>query len=257
MVKRRAGATLQQKQERKPMDWKKVLKQGAALLSVLLIIVGAVYVNQPETLPVMHVTVDGEIRHTDRDSLIKAVSPYVTGSFINVDVASIRDAGESLPWVKQIQVRRVWPDTLHLIVKEHTAIARWNETGLVSSTGEVFHPQTSTLSSELVHLNGPEGTSEMMARRLVDIQRQLDELGLTIVTVSMDERRAWEFEFSNGLYLRLGRAKGDERLARFIDVYRSGLKRFETQIAEIDMRYTNGLAVVWKDGQRPNFNGTV
>jgi cell division protein FtsQ len=258
MARIKRGATIKQPpQQAAPRDWIKSLKQALTLLLLVVVIGGGAYLHEANTLPVKHVTVEGEMRFADRDRLVAAVSPYVRGSFFNVDVASIRQAGEELPWVKQIQVRRVWPDTLHLVVEEHKAVARWNEHSLVNALGGVFTPAAETIPTGLVQMNGPDGTSELMARRLVDIQKQVNELGLRVTTISMDKRRAWQIDFKDGLHLKLGRAEGDIRLQRFIDLYRGGLNSFREQIEAIDMRYTNGLAVVWKDGQQPDFNGTV
>ncbi|KGM06632.1 Cell division protein FtsQ [Methylophaga thiooxydans] len=257
MARRKVGATIQAPKTEQPKDWKQSMKQAMTLLIVVVIFGGGVYLHQADTLPVKHVTVEGELRHTDKDGLVAAVSPLVRGSFVDVDVAGIRQAGEALPWVKQIQVRRVWPDTLHLVVEEHKAIARWNEDGLVNTSGAVFFPAQATLPKGLVQLNGPNGTSELMARRLVDIQGQVDSLDLRVTAISMDKRRAWQVDFKGGLHLKLGRADGDLRLSRFITVYGSSLNTYSEQIKEVDMRYTNGLAVVWQDGQQPDFNGTV
>lgn len=257
MARVKRGATIKQPKAVTPRDWKLPIKQALTVL-VLVVVVGAgAYLHEANTLPIKHVTVEGEMRFADRDRLVEAVSPFVRGSFLNVDVASIRQAGEELPWVKQIQVRRVWPDTLHLVVEEHKAVARWNEHSLVNALGGVFTPKAETIPEGLVQMNGPEGTSELMARRLVDIQHQVKTLGLRVTSISMDRRRAWQVDFKDGLQLKLGRAEGDIRLQRFIDLYRGGLNSFREQIEAIDMRYTNGLAVVWKDGQQPDFNGTV
>lgn len=255
--KQTRGAVIKNPEKQQPRDWKRLLMQMWVLTILVLIIGGIGYLREANILPIKHVTVKGEIRHVDRDQLVKAVTPFVRGSFLNVDVASIRTAGEGLPWVRQIQVRRIWPDTLHLVVEEHKAVARWNQDGLVHTLGGVFHPATETIPKGLVQMYGPEGTSQLMMRRLVEIQQQVKTLGLQVKTISMDKRRAWQLEFKDGLHLKLGRADGDTRLQRFIDVYRSGLNSFREQIKEIDLRYTNGLAVVWKDGQQPDFNGTV
>jgi len=257
MAKRKTGATMQQPKVQQPKDWQKMFKQGMALLVVVIVLGSGMYLQQADTLPVKHVTVEGEFRHADKAALVVAVTPFVRGTFIDVDVASVRQAGEALPWVKQVQVRRVWPDTLHLLVEEHTAIARWNTDGLINTSGAVFKPAVETFPQGLVQMNGPTGTSEMMARRLVEIQRQVGPLELRVKAISMDKRRAWQLEFNDGMQLKLGRAESDIRLQRFIDVYGGGLYSFKQHIQQIDMRYTNGLAVVWKDGQQPDFNGTV
>lgn len=238
-------------------DWPRIVRRSATLLAVCALAAGMVYLHQPDTLPVKRVTVEGDLRHVDRSALITAVSPHVRGSFLDVDVARIRAAGESLPWVRQVRVRRVWPDTLHLIVEEQQAIARWNEDGLVNRRGSVFMPPAETLPAGLVQLTGPDGTSELMARRLAEIQRMLAPLDLRVVALRMDERRSWELDFADGMQLKLGRAAGEQRLQRFMAVFNGGLARYLPLIQEVDMRYTNGLAVVWKSGEQPDFNGTV
>lgn len=242
---------------REIVNWQQRFKKGLTVLVFITVLGGGVYLHQEETLPVLHVTVEGELQHTDKSELIERVRPYVTGSFINVDVAGLRRAGESLAWVQQIQVRRIWPDTLHLVVEEHQAFARWNEQDLVNNRGHVFSPSPDTLPSGLVHLYGPDGSSELMARRLVSIQRQVNELNLRVRSLTMDERRSWQVEFSDDLQLRLGRADSEARLHRFIFVFSGALSTYREQIMTIDMRYTNGLAVQWKSGEQPDFNGTV
>lgn len=261
MAKQRRGAILQEppkvKQPRSTLAWKKLFKHAATLALVVVLVAGGMYLREADTLPVKHVTVDGTLRHTDRNELVKAVMPFVRGSFLDVDVASIQKAGETLPWVEQIQVRRIWPDTLHLMVAEHEAVARWNDDGLVNRHGKVFKPSKDTMPDGLIQLHGPDGTSEMLSRRLIDVQQKVNVLGLRVISMSMDKRRAWQVDFKEGLHLKLGRADDEDRLTRFVNVYLGGLGTFKDLIKEIDMRYTNGLAVVWKSGQQPDFNGTV
>jgi cell division protein FtsQ len=44
----------------------------------------------------------------------------------------------------------------------------------------------------------------------------------------------------------VGRERVTERLARFIQIYRQGLAEHEAQIEQVDIRYTNGVAVKWR-----------
>lgn len=242
---------------REIVSWQRRSKQITTLLIIVVLMAAAFYLHQEDTLPVLHVTVEGELKHTDREVLIEVVSPYVTGSFIDVDVANLRQVGEALPWIHQIQVRRVWPDTLHLVVEEHRAMARWNETDLVNTRGDVFSPSAESVPEGLVRLYGPEGNSELMARKLVTIQREVSALGLRVSSLTMDERRSWQVAFTDDLQLRLGRADSEARLKRFIRVFTGPLAIYRKAILVVDMRYTNGLAVQWKSGEQPDFNGTV
>ena len=256
--KRKLGASVNVvKPPRQPVNWKQWAKRSSLLLVLLFLVVGSSYLHDDKTLPILHVTVEGKFHHIDKNALVKAVTPYVRGSFVSVDVASIRQAGEALPWVKQIQVRRIWPDTLNLIVEEQKAIAFWNKNGLVNTQGNVFFPPASTFPTGLVQLEGPKDTSVMMTARLVQIQQQVQPLGLQVALLKMDKRRSWELAFSNGLNLKLGRADDDLRLKRFVTVFSGRFQRYQQFISTVDMRYTNGFSVEWKPGEKPDFNGTV
>lgn len=242
---------------RQPIAWQQWFRNAFVFLIFAGFVSGGILLNQEDTLPILHVTVEGDFVHANQHALVKAVTPFVKGSFLSVDVANIRKAGEALPWIKQIQVRRIWPDSLHLIVEEQTAIARWNHDALVSEHGEIFTPPATTIPTGLLKLYGPEGSHQLMARRIVGIQQQLSSASLEVAELRLDNRRAWKISFTNDMQLLLGRADNNQRLQRFIDIYKAGLQQFETNIAAVDMRYTNGLSVVWKQGQKPDFNGTV
>lgn len=259
-VKRRpaAGASrIRTVKPREQVNWPVLLRNLGTLLVLLILVMGTLHLRKADTLPILHVTVEGELVNTEKQALIEAVTPYVTGSFLDVDVTGIRQAGEALPWVSQIQVRRVWPDTLHLMVSEHQAIARWNEDGLVNTRGEVFYPESINMSAGLIRLFGPEGSSKLMAKQLVTIQQTVGKLDLRVKSLTMDERRSWRVEFTDEMQLQLGRADSKRRLERFIRVFEGPLALYREQIKVVDMRYTNGLAVVWKSGLQPDFNGIV
>lgn len=251
------GATRRKpvRQQRKPMAWQNVSRYMVMLMVLMLGVTAIAWIHQDDSLPIKQVSVEGGFKHTNKQDLVEAVSPYVKGSFFNVDVVSIRHAAEALPWVKQVQVRRIWPDKLFLQVDEHQAVAQWGKTGLVNKNGEVFYPPKNTMPKGLVVLNGYKGGSAVMTERLVSIHKKMSALGLKVTQLKMDQRRSWQVKFKNGLELNLGRADSEQRLERFATVYASELKQFEEQIKGIDMRYTNGLAVIWKNGQQPLFNG--
>jgi len=256
-VNKRGATRKPVRKERQPVPWQQWLRHSMIAVVLIAVVSGGVYLHQDDTLPILHVSVEGDFVYANKEELVKAVTPFVKGSFVNVDVDSIRQAGEALPWVKQVQVRRVWPDSLHLIVDEQIAVAKWGDESLVNELGEIFQPPKSSMPENLVRLEGLKGSSEVMTKRFLIIQKQMSALGLETEQVTMDQRRAWTIYFDNKIQLILGRADSEQRLQRFVKVFKAGLQRFETDISVVDMRYTNGLSVVWKPGQKPNFIGTV
>jgi len=259
MVKKakRGASRKQVKKQRQPIVWSTLIQPAAIMLTLIVVIAGLSYTQQTPTLPILHVTVDGKFEHVDREALVKAVTPYATGSFLSVNVASLREAGEALPWVKQIQVRRVWPDSLHLIVEEQVAVARWKSKWLVNTKGETFLSDKKDIPKGLAVLDGPESSHEIVVQRYQAMASALAGQNLVVTHLTMDLRRAWSLTLDNEIEVVLGRANSEQRFARFIRVYQKEFKRYETQIAVMCMRYTNGLAVIWKQEQKPNFSGKV
>lgn len=245
------------RKEKKVIAWHYLGRQGLVIMVCAIAIASIFYVRQGQVLPILHVSVEGEFTHVDKTVLVAAVKPFTRGSFLSIDVDKIRGAGEALPWIKQVRVQRVWPDSLHLIVEEQTPVARWKKTAYVNGQGELFPESKRPFTDALAILTGPEASQVLMTERYLKMSQTLAEHDLKIKQLIMDKRRAWSMALNNGVKVVLGRAESQQRFERFLRVYNEDLQRYQSQIAEMDMRYPNGLAVIWKPGQKPDFNGTI
>ena len=78
---------------------------------------------------------------------------------------NIQRAVEALPWVDHARIQRRWPNSLHVTVIEQTAAARWGESGLLNTRGELFVRAAAHVPAELPRLSGPEGTECQVAQR--------------------------------------------------------------------------------------------
>ena len=203
---------------------------------------GIVTLRDPATLPIRAVKVEGRFTHVTAQALQQAVADAATGGFLSVDVDAIRRAALSLPWVHSVGVRRVWPDTLRLIVTEQIAVARWGEQGLINSDGDVFTPDPSSFPPGLPELRGPAGTEGAVLNQYRAMNQALVPLKLRITRMELDERRAWRL-FMGGMELTLGREQAEERLQRFINIYPALQAAEPPGIARVDMRYSNGFAL--------------
>ena len=252
------GATLKpQRHVERARGWHNLAYKSLITLSLMGLIGGSWIFSQSNILPILHVTVEGSFDHANKRILVEAVKPHTRGSFLSIDVTHISNAGESLPWIRSVQVRRVWPDSLHLIVEEKVPVARWKNKGLVNKDGEIFTSSNKKALSTLSTLDGPEASEVIMASRYMAMEQALQKHSLKIKTLVMDDRRAWSMTLTNGILIVLGRAESEERFNRFLRVYENELKHYQSQIAEMDMRYPNGLSVIWRPGQIPDFNGNV
>jgi len=71
--------------------------------------------------PLRHVSVSGQISHTTREQVDSIMREQVRGNFFTLDLERTRLAFEKLPWVRQANLRRAWPDRLS------TATARYSQ----------------------------------------------------------------------------------------------------------------------------------
>ena len=225
-----------------------------AVLVTTVIIAGSLWVMKPVTLPIKQVYIEGEFLRLDTNRMQELVSDKVRGGFFNIDVTAIRNTLVALPWVKEVSVHRIWPDGLRLVVNEQTAVVRWNETGLLNDQGHYFAPEKDSFPHGLSVLEGPEDSQKLLLEKFKLLKQFY---GLSIVSLRLNERRAWQFELDNGLSVVLGRKDFENRIDRFVYMVINNLGEKLSQAEEIDMRYTNGFAVRWKQRAIENIDNGV
>lgn len=194
--------------------------------------------------PMREISVRGDLAHTSRAELEQSARGRITGNFFAVDLAGIRAGFEQLPWVRRVDMRRVWPDRVEVSIEEHVALARWGDVALVNTHGERFSGQTETA---LPIFAGPPGTEGEVTRRYRRYREVLAPLDSELERVILTPRFAWQLRLAGGLSIELGRdlanAPTDARLARFVGMHAQTLGRIARRHEYVDLRYPNGFAL--------------
>jgi cell division protein FtsQ len=201
--------------------------------------------------PVRVISMDGSFQRVSPGAIEKAVAPFAHAGFMSADLDAIERAVETLPWVDHARVQRRWPNSLHVTVVEQVAAARWGESGLLNTRGELFVRQAAHVPAELPRLSGPEGSESQVAERYLSTEGRMQEAGMRIAALRLDERGAWEMDLDSGVTVKLGRRDVDERIDRFIRTASQVIAHRLTDIAYVDMRYSNGFAIGWRNSQTP------
>lgn len=200
--------------------------------------------------PVGRIAVSGKLEHLQQDALRRVVTEGLDGGFVGADLDALRDRLEALPWVYRANVRRRWPDTLEIAVREQLPIARWGDRGFLNHEAELFSPRTAERWQGLPTIDGPAGSEQQLMdyyRRLRDL---LEPLDLVISSLEQDERGQLLVRLDSGLALRLGDEAFQLRVQRFIDLYRKDLQERGGEVASVDMRYAQGAAVAFNEQPR-------
>ena len=202
--------------------------------------------------PVRWLVVEGTLQRVTPIQVEAAVAEGLHAGFLTVNLSALRERVEALDWVDGANVGRRWPDTLVVRVTEHQAAARWGEHGLLNVRGELFTEQSQHAFPELPSLAGPSGTEHDVARRYLAVRGKLAEADLALEKLELDERGSWRLVLGSGQEIRLGRRDIDERLYRFFDVVAPALADQLKRVEYVDLRYTNGFAVGWREGPPAN-----
>lgn len=221
-----------------------------ALSLVLLTYGGLQYALQLPLFKLRTVQLSYAPQQVDLNQMEQVVRQTVSGSFFTVDLERTRRSFEQLAWVRKVSVRRLFPWGLEVTLEEHVPLARWNNTALVNTYGEVFAGQ-SKLS--LPDFNGEPDSSIQVAEMYAAMSRQLAALQRRIAQINLSPRYAWQLRLDNGMLLELGREQMQQRLARFVAVYPYSLATMARKLNHVDLRYRNGFAA----SQLSGVNGMV
>ena len=202
--------------------------------------------------PIARVAVEGELNYVTPKTVQERIEPYVTASFLKLDLDSMRRDLEALPWISEAQVRRVWPDQVVVTLQEQLPIARWGDEALLNSQGRAFAPNEVANYQHLPQLGGPIRAQEAVMRQYQLLNQMLRPLGLKIAQLELRERGSWFLstqadDSGRSIEVLLGRDHVMDKMRRFITLYDKALKDQMTNIARIDLRYAHGLAVAWRD----------
>lgn len=212
-------------------------------LAALLLFYSLVFlaVNSP-LFPVKRIKVDGELAHVTKEQLQYVIKNELKGTFFTLNLDKTRQAFEKLPWVREVSVRRRWPDRLEVQIEEHQAIARWGGVALLNTHGERFDAAS---NDPLPVLEGPPGTEKQMVDGYREFAEVLAPISKQPEHIWLSARRAWRVELNDGTTIEVGRDEALDRVKRFVVAYPNSLALIAQKqpFQYVDLRYPNGFAV--------------
>ena len=194
-----------------------------------------------------YLEVQGELQNVSAEDIRQVLAPHIAKGFLDFDIEAAKAAVVELSWVKDASLRRGWPGVLHVQVFEQQAVASWFGTALMNADGDVFVDGAVGYSGVLPDIGGPAGRQRDVLARLAELHAAVTPQDMQLRRFYVTDRRAERFWLDSGIEVRLGRRDHAKRLQRFLDVAWPRLAARQQDIDYIDMRYTNGFAVGWKE----------
>ncbi|MEO8526319.1 MAG: cell division protein FtsQ/DivIB [Caldimonas sp.] len=230
-----------------------VASGALAIVGALLVAAAAVlWLARQPFFAIRSISVDGDVARNSVSTIRANAAPRLAGNFVTIDLAAVRRAFESVPWVRRAVVQRVWPNRLRVRLEEHRPVALWGggEPGsekLVNSFGEVFEANVGDVEDDtLPTLEGPEGSSAHVLALLDKLAPTFAPLEARVDALQLSSRGSWQATLDNGAVVEIGRGSDDEvmaRTARFVSTVRQVTSRYRRPLEYADLRHTDGYAV--------------
>lgn len=196
-----------------------------------------------------HVRVPRDLKHVSSVNVRDAVADLLAPGLLLVDLDAVRDRVLALPQVSEARVRRVYPGRIEIDIVEHEVVARLGDGSLLADDGrEIAADQLEEEPDVPVVVAVAEDREAVLAFREW-AQAELTGLGLDIVRLEVGPGGGLDLTLSDQVRVRVGSGGPDAwqpRWQRFVLSYEElRMKAGHRPIAQIDLRYTSGMAVGW------------
>lgn len=131
---------------------------AVAVLAVSFVISSFLYFRDSDTLYVKHVEVLGDLKHVDKNEVVRLSGIGNRDKLFSVGLKTVTKNVESYPWIAEARVRREFPDTIQIFVREREPVALLECGALyyVDAEGEAFKALASDEDADFPVITGFE-----------------------------------------------------------------------------------------------------
>lgn len=199
------------------------------------------------------IIIHGDLRHQNTSSVRANVIPGIRGNFFTINLNDTQLAFESLPWIRNAVVKRIFPNQLEIHLKEYRPVAVWGaqeDSKMISADGVVFDSSADDDEYEkLPQFIGSDEQSRLMLEVYTKLITILRPLKVKLVKIALSSRGSWTAVLEGGAQIELGRGSLDiitERMKQFADTFDMAASNFNKDITALqyaDLRHADGYAL--------------
>jgi len=114
-------------------EWSLKSKALLRTLAVSLMLCGIVYLGimsfeaWRQVWPVNKIVLQSDARFLQQQDLVKFMQQQLVKGMLAIDLQELQVAAKKINWVKNVEIRKVWPDQLIFIIDEHQPVARFDD----------------------------------------------------------------------------------------------------------------------------------
>ncbi len=247
----------QQKVKRKPVNFGWVRKLGPAVkwllvsgcMVTLLLALSYLPASWQNVWPVEIIAFNNPAVQVQQSDIAALLKENNMNGMLAVDVLVLREKLLENPWVREVAVKKQWPNRLVIEIQEYDVVAKVNDKFMLEN-GVLVEGIESAIASMPVTINmGSKNLKQKdlmkhIISRISKIKNSIEESQLAVNDFSINANDSWSLSTSNGIEIKIGRKQHVDRVKRFSSIY-AAIENKE-QLQTIDLRYSNGVAVSYR-----------
>jgi cell division protein FtsQ len=191
-------------------------------------------------------------RQLPESEILTKIYPFLRGSIFGTDMGKVKAAITCHPFVKDVRVKRVFPFSILIEVKERVPSALWAGPGgdiqTLDEDGAPYKGLSKGDTRDLLVISTKEkNDAKSTFRQVTDWERRGIVKKDDLSEVVYDEGNITLFSLNDGVEIILGKEERPERLKRAVAVLEDAKKR-GLLIKCIDARFENGAIIKERKG---------
>ena len=169
-------------------------------------------------------------------------------SLVALDIAAARERLAQLPWVEEVELRKIYPKTVEVKLKERKAYAIWQhgqDLSLIEKNGSVIEPLRDNKFTDLPLFVGRDAETAA-ARFEKDFTSWPQVRNLVKAYVRIAGRR-WDLHLKNGIVVKLPETGIDQALT-LLTRLDNEQRLLERDIVGVDLRLSDRTAIQLSPG---------
>ena len=226
------------------MTFKKKLFIFFILLPATVFVLSEIYNNKIKYFEIKKISLNKKLVNSSKENIENISKKYLKDkSFFNFKINYLILELNKVEWVRNVDIRRVYPNEVSITIEEHQPVAIWNNKRYINNFGELF--EVKIIKKNLPLLQSDEDRIKEIFDYFYQFNEnlRLNNLEYKINKIEENEIRSVTIFLTSGLYIKLGSKNVKNKINLFFKVYKSLKTRDLKKIRYIDMRYSNGFSL--------------
>ena len=202
------------------------------LLSLIL------YLSDSFVYPIDEVEITSTTSNYDTEKINDIVASIHGQDLLSLDLSDIKRNIRSDDWIRDVKIKKSFPDTLEIIIIPQQPYAIYNSK-IMTIDGTVIGASSMQLDLPIIidHTNDSQSSMNTM----ILTGKLLKKIDLDIKKIEIHDSVIKVFTSAN--ILISDRVNYENNLNRLVVTFHDLQKLFKREIKSIDMRYSNGFAI--------------